>query len=307
MLAQCLIATGMGQLRAAARAGTPRHVAEGTEALPAAYSTDAEHDDAMQLLAMQTLCQPSEEQEEEAAWALSQHLTAQHDIHVVSCSPPVHAADGFSWQTGTLSGAVSQLRPQGGALGLNEPQDGAVCLSQPQPIAEGRESIAAFHPSWHLRATHQDPLENPPDTTTTTENNADSDLLDHFWRPAGVANGIAAQRQPSIAAKAGCSNFSSHVVSMQQMPRKQPPGSSRQSRQHNPIDDIVLSSEESEGGEAEDAGYADYKSQGEAEMQEDSHGQLNQRTGMVQSSENALIGTVREGRIGQHTDEADYR
>ena len=296
----------MGQSRVAARAGTPRHVAEGTEALPAAYSTDAEHDDAMQLLAMQMLCQPSEDQEEEAAWALSHHLHAQHDTHAVSCLPTVPAADGFSWQAGTLSGAISQLRPQGRAPGLNEPQDGAVCLSRPQPIAEGRESIAAFHPSWHLRATHQDPLGNPPDTTTSTENNADSDLLDHFWRPAGVANGIAAQRQPSIAAKAGCSNFSSHVVSMQQMPPKQQPGSSRQPRQHNPIDDIVLSSEESEGAEDEDAGYAEYESEAEAEMQE-SHGQLNKHPGMVQGSGSALIGTVREGRIGQHPDEANYR
>lgn len=289
----------MGQLHVGARAGTPRHIAEGSEALPEAFASHTDHAYFTHLLAQQMLCQPSEEQEDKAAWVLSQHLNPHHAQHVVCTvsktsdrSPPSHCLPSPQ--------AVAKKPWQDRAVSVLEPQGLAPALAGPCPVAEGRESIAAFHPSWHLRAAQQTPSEEPP--TSSTNDDTESGLMESFWRPAGIADGTAAQRQPSIAAQAGCSNFSSHVVSMKQAPIKQGASNSKP-WQHNPIDDAVLSSEESEGNE-EGAGYADYESE---EGVEEMNRQYEQDAASLQSSGPALIGRVQQGRIGEHPDDIDSR
>lgn len=293
-----IAAAGMGQVKVSARAGTPRYVAEGCESFSNHLSTAADDDQTLQLLAHFVQCQPSEEEEDEAALVLSQHLNtgyAQHNPTAVSCTAQKTV------QSPCQDAASHGLDQKGRAVGRLVPQHGVVRLVGPRPIAEGRESIAAFHPSWHLRAAHQVPHEDPSEHPSSDD--PEGDLLGGFWRPAVAAESIAAQRQPSIAAKAGCSNFSSHVVSMQQQAIKQQSASSKQSQQRSAIDDAVLSSEDSEGEIGEDVGYADYESEAGESLQETDRQHLDS----LQSSGPALIGTVREGRIGEHLDDPDIR
>ena len=239
-------AAGMGGVRVSGRAGTPRFVAEGCEEAPVPRGGTAWG------------CQPSQAQEDEAAWVLAQYLSTEPaSQHVGGEAAPAYT------ECACMNSSPHVLDPMHGASGAAtlrcrlSARAAAMVVGPLQPIAEGRESIAAFHPSWHLRASGRP---EPGELAEEADNSQNDDgstgsMLEQFWRPAGITQSSSgALRQPSIAAQAGCSNFSSHVVNMKQGP----PPSAQQPKRY-PIDDAVLSSEESEDG----AGYSDYESEPE--------------------------------------------
>lgn len=230
--------TGLGRPRVASRVAAPCLVAEGFE--PSDNSLTHQQvvlnscTECAQVLDSYLQDQPDESQEEEAVYALQQHLSA---------------ALGFS----------THIRPAG-------PQQTSSCMDvcldigtaqhaergrfKPGPVAEGKEaeSIAAFHPSWHLRLNQTARTQSQPEKRVSSDLK-DSTPLDVFYRPtAGTAN--APHHQASMVEEAGCLNFGSHLVPSEQLPEKLPLRQKSQVRQRSAIDDAALSSEE-EGSEYE--------------------------------------------------------
>ena len=251
--------TGMGRVRAAGRAGTPCFVAEGTQEqgsthsystksslATSIHSTAAAEDKDSSLLRMYVQDQPPHDQEEEAACVLHQHLSmiqasAGSSRSAVMSQPPYWGLESATQHAHRDSTAGAKFE----AL----------------PVAEGKESITAFHPSWRLRANSLAPQvaqpQDQPGLTQAGTMDAENPL-DKFYRPAGGLS-KPPQHQLSLAEQAGCLNFGSHVVSKTQLPDQ---GSMRQKsvvRERSTIDDVVLSSEEDSQVEDEpeaDSGYS---------------------------------------------------
>ena len=251
--------TGMGRVRAAGRAGTPRFVAEGTQEqgcthsysaksslATSIHSTAAAEDEDSSLLRMYVQDQPPQDQEEEAACVLHQHLSmiqasAGSSRSAMMSQPPYWGLESATQHAHRDSTAGAKFE----AL----------------PVAEGKESIIAFHPSWRLRANSLTPQvaqpQDQPGLTQAGTMDAENPL-DKFYRPAGGLS-KPPQHQLSLAEQAGCLNFGSHVVSKAQLPEK---GSMRQKsvvRERSTIDDVVLSSEEDSQAEDEpeaESGYS---------------------------------------------------
>ena len=230
--------TGMGRPRVAGRVATPRLVAEGSEPSNNSLShqqmlLDSCSEYAL-ILDSYLQEQPEESQEEEAAHALQQHLST-----ALGWPNPIRPADPH--QTSSCMNAC--LNPDTAQRAQRGPLN-------PRPIAEGKEaeSIAAFHPSWHLRLNQTARSQPQPEQRVSSEPE-DSTPLDPFFRPtAGTAK--APQHQPSMVEEAGCLNFGSHLVPNDQLPEKLPLKQKSQVRQRSAIDDAALSSEE-EGSEYE--------------------------------------------------------
>ena len=253
--------TGMGRPRVAGRVAAPRFVAEGSQPLmdspthrPLMLDSWVECE---LTLASYMQDQPDESQEEEAAQALEQHLSATPSWpnHVRPAQP--HRVS--SCMVACLSLDTAQHAQRGTAQHAQHcTAQHAQCCSRlcvsltPGPVAEGKEteSIAAFHPSWHLRLNQTARSQTQPEQRARSEAEEDSTSLDLFYRPtAGPAK--APQHQPSMVEEAGCLNFGSHLVPSEQLPEKLPLRQKSQGRQRSAPDDAVLSSEE-EGSEYED-------------------------------------------------------
>lgn len=254
--------TGMGRPRVAGRVAMPRFVAEGSQSCIDSLThrqvvLDSCVECALTVVDSYMQDQPDESQEEEAAQALQQHLGATpswpnhirpvHPHQASSCMVACWGLDTAQHaQCGTAQHAhrgTAQHAQRGSRLG------GALT---PGPMAEGKEteSIAAFHPSWHLRLNQTARSQTQPEQRARSEAEEDSTPLDLFYRPtAGTAKGP--QHQPSMVEEAGCLNFGSHLVPSEQLPGKLPLRQKSQGRQRSAIEDAVLSSEE-EGSEYED-------------------------------------------------------
>ena len=230
--------TGMGRPRVASRIATPRFVAEGSGALSGSHTPKQlvlnSCSEYALIVDSYIQDQPEESQEEEAAHALQQHLSA-------ALSWPNHIRPADSHQAASCMDAC---------LDPDKAQRAQCGPATSGPIAEGKEaeSIAAFHPSWHLRLNQTARSQTQPEQRVSSEFK-DSTPLDSFYRPtAGAAK--APQHQPSIVEEAGCLNFGSHLVPSKQLPEKLPLRQKSQVRQRSAIDDAALSSDE-EGSEYE--------------------------------------------------------
>ena len=211
----------MGRARVAGGVVAPRCVAEGFEPLKCGKVELEDHSEHELIVGDYLQAQPDESQEEEAAETLRQHLSlavAHHPSGMLhACSSPAPAQHA---------------------------QHGPVA---PGPIAEGKESVAAFHPSWHLRLNQTVPSEPQPAQAApaVSSETKDSNPLDLFYRPmAGVTK--APQHQPSMIQEAGCLNFGSHLVSSERMPEEVAALRTRPVRERSALDDAVLSSDEEE-------------------------------------------------------------
>lgn len=290
--------TGMGRPRATGRVATPRFVAEGygCGSCPkhSAISDSCSHGQAVLDIYLQA--QPDQCQEEEAARALSQHLSNNLG-HVLQSS----------------AAAPQQLLCEDASCVHDYPFIAQHSNSQshwlsPQPVAEGRESIAAFHPSWHLRLNQTARSQPQPEQQAAANGQEDDsdESLDLFYRPAGGAV-KPPQHQPSMVEEAGCLNFGSHLVSHEQLPEKRPPRQASQ-RQRSAIDDAALSSEEEEGEYEEGAGAEPLsRAESEPEWQDDS-GLVRDKDGSRDNAAEVIFNHVlsQQGRFeeGQY---ADYR
>ena len=243
--------------RAANRAGTPRFVAEGTESAFSfsnsafGVSMNSARPESLIMLEACVQSQPTLEEEEQAALALHHYLSLAGSDSSSAAVPGSRAesADMYSLSQSSAQHAQHSSRSLG--------------LRQHGPIAEGTESIAAFHPSWHLRAAHstRQSQEQPRQSDDTSLSDDDNNPLDQFFRPAGGSSKSPArgfsqnpQHQPSMVEQAGCLNFSSHVVSDAQLPQKAGQGFQKpRAKPRNPIDDVVLSSEEASEVDSQDA------------------------------------------------------
>ncbi len=266
--------TGMGRPRVAARRGTPRFVAEGMEDSDFVSScsslvcsdliADAAEDAHMLMLQSYLHAQPAENQEEEAAYALRQHLSMAG--HMLGSS---RNSSAVLLQASSTSVPVSTAQH---AQHGNTAEPGVRCL----PVAEGtegRSSIAAFNPSWHLRANQAPQAEEHPSTQTADTVSDADDSLDRFYRPAGGLPSKPPQHQPSMVEQAGCLNFGSHVVAKGQLavPETQwgqSIGRKSKPRERSAIDDAVLSSEDSES-EYEDEHEHEPRAHTQAEFEAD--------------------------------------
>ena len=269
--------TGMGRPRAAARRGTPRFVAEGMEDTGFASScskgsslvcsddvADAVRDAQMLMLQSYLHAQPAENQEEEAACALRQHIST--------------AAHMLSSSSSSNSSAVL-LQASGSSAPVSTAQHGTAGPGvRSLPVAEGteaRNSIAAFNPSWHLRANQATQAEEHTSPQTADGVPAADDSLDRFYRPAGGLPSKPPQHQPSMVEQAGCLNFGSHVVAKGQLaeaPWEQSIGRRSKPRERSAIDDAALSSEDSES-EDEDEPHAQTQAEPKADNDAESASQ----------------------------------
>ena len=291
--------TGMGRPRVAARRGTPRFVAEGLQdtdllsgnsscSSPALSTPEAAASEGRyhQMLVACMQAQPTTDEEEEAAFILRKHLSMTREVPDSSTSSGILLPG--SWCPAPDSA------PQHAQHG-----DTAQAHSESLPVAEGRESIAAFNPSWHLRA-HQDvPAEEQPDFDTGHMTADEEDSLDRFYRPAGGLPSKPPQHQPSMVEQAGCLNFGSHVVAKAHLPQTQWEQSvSHKSapRERSAIDDAALSSEDSEYEEEEDTG----QSQSQAQAQADS--EAGSGSGSASQSRGTNHGFREDLAEGSHTD-----
>ena len=265
--------TGMGRPRAAARRGTHRFVAEGMEDTGYAsscstgsslvcsdHTADAIGDAQMLMLQSYLHAQPAETQEEEAACALRQHLSVAG--HMLSSSSSNSSAVLLQAASTSVPVSTAQHAQHGNTAG-----PGVRSL----PVAEGTEgrtSIAAFNPSWHLRANQAAQAEEHPSTQTVDTVPDADDSLDRFYRPAGGLPSKPPQHQPSMVKQAGCLNFGSHVVAKGQLAEAQ--WGQSIDRKSNPtgrsaIDDAALSSENSESEYDEDEPQAEFEADNDAE------------------------------------------
>ena len=288
--------TGMGRPRVASRVAIRRLVAEGCEPSNNSLTHQQVALDSCSKYALildsYLQDQPEESQEEEAAHALQQHLSA-----------------GLSWPN-HIRPAATHRAPSCVTACWNPDtaQQAQHAPLNPGPIAEGKEaeSIAAFHPSWHLR------LNQTAGSQTQAEQQVssgaeDSIPLDLFYRPtAGAAK--APQHQASIVEEAGCLNFGSHLVPSEQLPEKLPLRQKSQVRQRSAIDDAALSSEE-EGSEYEDETHSQPLSPAETGADRAEHlGFRRDSGGPWDNKAEAMSGEALEGQgrfeEGQY---ADYR
>lgn len=253
--------TGMGRPRVAGRVAVPHFVAEGSQpSLDSPTHRQLVLDSCVECaLTLDSYMQdqPDEIQEEEAARALHQHLSATSSWpnHIRPARP--HQASSCMVACLGLDTAqhaqhgTAQHAPRGTAQHAQRGSRLGGSLT-PGPIAEGKEteSIAAFHPSWHLRLNQTARSQTQPEQRARSEAEEDSTSLDQFFRPtAGTAK--APQHQPSMVKEAGCLNFGSHLVPSEQLPETLPLRQKNHGRQRSAIDDAALSSEE-EGSEYED-------------------------------------------------------
>ncbi|DBA81543.1 TPA: hypothetical protein ACH3X1_007317 [Trebouxia sp. C0004] len=245
--------TGMGRPRVAARRGTCRFVAEGMEDVGFAsrcsslvcsgHIADAVGDAQMLMLQSYLHAQPAETQEEEAAYALRQHLSVAG--HMLGSSSSNSSAVLLQAPDISVPVSTAQHAQHGSTAGHD-------CRSK--PIAEGTEgrtSIAAFNPSWHLRANQAAQAEEYSSTQTADTFPDADDSLDRFYRPASGLPSQPPQHQPSMVEQAGCLNFGSHVVAKGQLAEAQwdqSVGRKSNNRERSAIDDAALSSEDSESG-----------------------------------------------------------
>ena len=178
--------------------------------------------------------QPEQSQEEEAAHALQQHLSA-----------------GLSWPNHIKSAATHQASScMSASRNPDTAQRAQRAPLNPGPIAEGKEaeSIAALHPYRQLRLNQTARSQTQPQQQVSPGTEG-STPLDLFYRPtAGAAK--APQHQASIVKEAGCLNFGSHLVLSEQLPEKLPVRQKSQVKLRSAIDDAALSSEE-DGSEYE--------------------------------------------------------
>ncbi len=303
--------TGMGRPRAAARRGTPRFVAEGMEDIGFAFScsrgsslfccddiADAVGDAQMLMLQSYLNAQPGEQQEQEAAYALRQHLTtAGHMLSSSSSSAVLLQPSNTS-----VPGSTAQHAQRGNTAGPGY---------RSLPVAEGtegRHSIAAFNPSWHLRANQAAQAEEHPSTQTAETVPDADDSLDRFYRPAGDLPSKPPQRQPSMVEQAGCLNFGSHVVAKGQLAVHeaqwgQSIGRKSKPRERSAIDDAALSSEDSESDfEHDDEPWT--QTQAEFEADHDAESAYQSRMTSHDSQEHAAGGQYTDALPGQGQNEA---
>ena len=290
--------TGMGRPRVAARRGTPRFVAEGLQdtdllsgnsscSSPALSTPEAAISQGRyhQMLVACMQAQPTTDQEEEAAFALRKHLSMTREVPNSSTSSSIPLPG--SWCPAPPSA------PQHAQHG-NTAQAGFESL----PVAEGRESIAAFNPSWHLRANQDAPAEEQPDFDTGNMAADEEDSLDRFYRPAGGLPSKSPQHQPSMVEQAGCLNFGSHVVAKAHLPQTQWEQSlSRKSapRERSAIDDAALSSEDSEYEE-------EYTSQSQSQAQAQADSEAGSGSGSASQSRGTNHGSHDVQAEGSHAD-----
>lgn len=227
----------VGRARVAGRVAAPQCVAEGFEPSTCGALELDDYSEFEMTVDDYLQAQPDESQEEEAAESLRQHLNSipswSHHISIAVPHQQACMADAC------LSPATAQ-HAQRGSKQARPVASG--------PMAEGKESIAAFHPSWHLRLNqpaHSEPQPEQAAPTISSEAN-DGTPLDKFYRP--MAGGVKApQHQPSMIEEAGCLNFGSHLVPSNRMPQEAAwPREKRQARQHSALDDAALSSDEEE-------------------------------------------------------------
>ncbi len=299
--------TGMGRPRAAARRGTPCFVAEGMEGIGFASSCSSlfcsDHiadvvGDAQMLIFQSYLhAQPAENQEEEAAYALRQHLSmAGHMLGSSSNSSAVLL------QASNISVPVSaaQHAQQGNTAGPG-------CRSLPVAEGtEGRNSIAAFNPSWHLRANQAAQAEEHSSTQTADTVPDADDSLDRFYRPAGGLPSKPPQHQPSMVEQAGCLNFGSHVVAKGQLaeaPWGQSIGRKSKPKERSAINDAALSSEDSES-EYEDEDEPQSQTQADFEADDDAESACQSRMTSYDSQERSAEGRYTDALPGQGQYEA---
>lgn len=236
--------TGMGRPRMAARRGTPRFVGEGSEE-DVLLSTDTglalcTHSSAAcwnahsEMLEAYIHAQPTDDQEEEAASALRQHLSMAQQAAGSTSSSAVESQPPDVYCDTSCTAQHAQFGST------------AAADTKSRPVAEGKESIAAFHPSWHLRANETAQSGEQPDLQAASSPSDTHNPLDQFYRPAGGLT-KPPQHQLSIAEQAVCLNFGSHVVSKGQLPEahSQAMGQKSAPRERSAIDDAVLSSEDS--------------------------------------------------------------
>lgn len=230
--------TGMGGARVSNRVLTPQCVAEGSE--PWIHG-QLDLDDCSQhavLVDGYMQDQPGESQEEEAAESLRQHLssTLSWPHHISFAVPHQPACVLHECSNAATAQRVKHSSKQGGAFTLG-------------PIAEGKESIAAFHPSWHLRLNQTARFQLPPEQTgaagASGSETSDGTPLDLFYRPM-AGNDKAPQHQSSMVEEAGCINFGSHLVPNNQIPEEAAAWKKRPVMQNSAIDDAVLVSEDEE-------------------------------------------------------------
>ena len=293
--------TGMGQPRAAGRVAMPRYVAEGFglsgNTCPDNQAMSASCSHSQSVLDIFLQAQPDQCQEEQAACALRQHLSNNLSQAGRSCvaAPQQLLCIEASLVPGYAS--VTQHSQSG--------------WSNPQPVAEGRESIAAFHPSWHLRLNQTARSQPQPEQQSTAIGQEDDneESLDLFYRPAAVAV-KPPQHQPSMVEEAGCLNFGSHLVSQEQLPEKHPPRQASQTRQRSAIDDAALSSEEEgseyeEGAGSESLSHAESVSQwwDESDLPRDRDDPRNSEAGVKHSDAVSEQGRFQEGQYADYHSE----
>ena len=307
--------TGMGRPRVAARRGTPRFVAEGSEDISFDFScsrgsslvcsdliADAAGDAQMLMLQSYLNAQPAEAQEEEAAYALRQHLSVAGHMLSSNSSAVLLQASSTS-----VPGSTAQHAHRGNTAG-----PGVRSL----PVAEGtevRNSIAAFNPSWHLRANQAAQAEEHPSTQTADTVSDADDSLDLFYRPAGGLPSKPPQHQPSMVEQAGCLNFGSHVVAKGQVAETQwgqSIGRKSKPRERSALDDAALSSEDSES-EYEDDDEPRAQTQAHFEADNDAESASQSRMTSHDSQEHPAEGQYTDALPGQGQYEAgqyaDYR
>ena len=307
--------TGMGRPRVAARRGTPRFVAEGSEDISFDFScsrgsslvcsdliADAAGDAQMLMLQSYLNAQPAEAQEEEAAYALRQHLSVAGHMLSSNSSAVLLQASSTS-----VPGSTAQHAHCGNTAG-----PGVRSL----PVAEGtegRNSIAAFNPSWHLRANQAAQAEEHPSTQTADTVSDAEDSLDRFYRPAGGLPSKPPQHQPSMVEQAGCLNFGSHVVAKGQVAETQwgqSIGRKSKPRERSALDDAALSSEDSES-EYEDDDEPRAQTQAHFEADNDAESASQSRMTSHDSQEHPAEGQYTDALPGQGQYEAgqyaDYR
>lgn len=229
--------TSMGRARVAGRVAAPQSVAEGFEPSTCSALESDDYSEYKLTVDDYLQAQPDESQEEEAAESLRQHLSSipSWSDHISVAVPNQQSCMGVACLNPATAQHAQRASKQGSPVA-------------PGPIAEGKESIAAFHPSWHLRLNQTAHSEAQPEQATpaiSSETN-DSTPLDKFYRPmAGVVK--APQPQPSMIEEAGCLNFGSHLVPNNRLPEEV--GVQRekgQVRQHSALDDAALGSDEEE-------------------------------------------------------------
>ena len=280
--------TGMGKPRATGRRAKARPVAEGSDLCNHCVAASDRSLVGAQLLSSFLQVQPAESQEEEAAWALHQHLTNSFP-YAEPCSNPDTAE--MKRKTSLLA-----IRYRSTAQhAQHSSRQGRIRIAG--PVAEGKESIAAFHPSWHLRLNQIARSQAEPDQPGPPADAEAGSSLDQFCRPAAGA-GKPPQHQLSLADEAGCLNFGSHLIPNSQLPQKLPQTS--QSRQRSAIDDAALSSEEewTEYQEEQGAKYGD-----EYATQRDCDGPEDEQAGAIFSAATSGQGRFEEEQYADYCSE----